>query len=86
LYRCNYQDFIDLHRRTNADITVAALSCDEKRASSFGLMKINDVGRIIDFAEKPKGAALQNMRVDTTVLGLDAAKYVSATPSLMLIL
>jgi hypothetical protein len=28
--------------------------------------------RIVEFAEKPKGDALKAMRVDTTVLGLDA--------------
>ena len=34
-------------------------------------MKIDDTGRIIDFAEKPKGDALRAMSVDTTILGLD---------------
>jgi glucose-1-phosphate adenylyltransferase len=33
-------------------------------------MKIDNNGRVIDFSEKPKGDALANMRVDTTVLGL----------------
>ncbi|KAJ1384890.1 Nucleotidyl transferase domain [Sesbania bispinosa] len=43
------------HRETDADITVAALPMDEKRATAFGLMKIDEEGRIIEFAEKPKG-------------------------------
>jgi hypothetical protein len=38
-------------------------------------MKIDGSGRIVDFAEKPKGAALDAMRVDTTVLGLDAKRW-----------
>ena len=46
----------------------------QKRAESFGVMKIDGSGRIVDFAEKPKGAALDAMRVDTTVLGLDAQR------------
>jgi len=71
LYRMDYQKFIQAHRETNADITVAALPMDEKRATAFGLMKINDEGRIIEFAEKPKGEELRAMRVDTTILGLD---------------
>jgi glucose-1-phosphate adenylyltransferase len=33
-------------------------------------MKIDDSGRVIDFSEKPKGEALIQMRVDTSVLGL----------------
>ncbi|KAH7439336.1 hypothetical protein KP509_04G056800 [Ceratopteris richardii] len=71
LYRMDYQKFIQVHRETNADITVAALPMDEKRATAFGLMKINSEGRILEFAEKPKGEILKSMQVDTTVLGLD---------------
>ncbi len=70
----NYQDFVLKHRKTGADITVAALPSNEKNAQAFGLMKIDDNGRIIDFAEKPKGDALRAMRVDTTILGLDAER------------
>ncbi|CAL5337465.1 unnamed protein product [Camellia sinensis] len=49
----------------------AALPMDEKRATAFGLMKIDEEGRIIEFAEKPKGEQLKAMKVDTTILGLD---------------
>ncbi|XP_050204983.1 glucose-1-phosphate adenylyltransferase small subunit 2, chloroplastic [Mercurialis annua] len=71
LYRMDYERFIQAHRETDADITVAALPMDEKRATSFGLMKIDEEGRIIEFAEKPKGEQLKAMKVDTTILGLD---------------
>jgi glucose-1-phosphate adenylyltransferase len=70
LYRMDYSQFIQRHRDTNADITLSVVPIDEKRASSFGLMKIDDRGRVIDFSEKPKGEALKQMQVDTTVLGL----------------
>ena len=46
LYRMNYQDFVHTHRQTGADITVAALPTDEKQATAFGLMKIDETGRI----------------------------------------
>ncbi|WP_035990729.1 glucose-1-phosphate adenylyltransferase [Leptolyngbya sp. KIOST-1] len=72
LYRMDYRDFVRHHRETNADITLSVLPVDDKRASSFGLMKIDDSGRIIDFSEKPKGDALKQMQVDTTTLGLSA--------------
>ncbi|GJM99129.1 hypothetical protein PR202_ga16202 [Eleusine coracana subsp. coracana] len=71
LYRMDYQKFIQAHRETDADITVAALPMDEQRATAFGLMKIDDEGRIVEFAEKPKGDKLKSMMVDTTILGLD---------------
>jgi glucose-1-phosphate adenylyltransferase len=72
LYRMDYSKFIQHHRETDADITLSVIPIDEKRASSFGLMKIDDSGRIVDFSEKPKGDALKQMQVDTTTLGLDA--------------
>jgi glucose-1-phosphate adenylyltransferase len=70
LYRMDYSEFIQRHRDTKADITLSVVPIDEKPASSFGLMKIDSQGRVIDFSEKPKGEALKNMQVDTTVLGL----------------
>jgi len=72
LYRMDYSDFVRRHRETNADLTISVVPMDEKRASDFGLMKIDDSGRIMDFSEKPKGEALKQMQVDTTTLGLSA--------------
>jgi glucose-1-phosphate adenylyltransferase len=76
LYRMDYADFIHRHRETKADITLSVVPIDEKRASSFGVMKINERGRVVDFCEKPKGDQLKQMQVDTTILGLtpDQAK------------
>jgi glucose-1-phosphate adenylyltransferase len=72
LYRMDYRLFVERHRQTNADITISVVPMDEKRASDFGLMKIDDKGRIVDFSEKPKGDELRAMRVDTKSLGLTA--------------
>ncbi|MFB8790469.1 MAG: glucose-1-phosphate adenylyltransferase [Potamolinea sp.] len=71
LYRMDYREFVQRHRETNADITLSVLPIDHKRASDYGLMKIDSKGRVIDFSEKPKGDALLKMQVDTTTLGLD---------------
>ena len=72
LYRMDYRQFVQRHRETGADITLSVVPMDERRASDFGLMKIDQAGRVIDFSEKPKGDALKDMQVDTTVLGLTA--------------
>lgn len=72
LYRMDYRDFIQRHRETNADITLSVVPIGEKSASEFGLMKIDDNGRVIDFSEKPQGDALKAMQVDTQSLGLSA--------------
>lgn len=72
LYRMDYRLFVERHRETGADITLSVVPIDEKRASDFGLMKIDSAGRVVDFSEKPKGHALKQMQVDTTILGLDS--------------
>jgi glucose-1-phosphate adenylyltransferase len=70
LYRMDYSQFVQRHRETNADITISVVPMDEDRASDFGLIKIDDNGRIVSFSEKPKGEALKQAQVDTTALGL----------------
>jgi hypothetical protein len=70
----DYEYFVAKHRECAADITVGAVPMDEARAAAFGLMKIDDTGKIIDFAEKPEGDELKAMAVDTTILGLDAER------------
>ncbi len=72
LYRMDYSEFVRRHEETNADITISVVPMDHKRASDFGLMKIDASGRVVQFSEKPKGDALTAMQVDTTVLGLSA--------------
>ncbi|CAI5462650.1 unnamed protein product [Closterium sp. Yama58-4] len=78
LYRMDYMDFVQKHKDTNADITISVLPMDDSRASDFGLMKIDESGRVVSFAEKPKGADLKAMEVDTSILGIskeEAAKF-----------
>ena len=79
LYRMDYSLFVERHRSTNADITLSVVPIEEKTASSFGLMKIDGSGRVVDFYEKPKGDALKQMQVDTSTLGL-TAEQVQAKP------
>jgi len=74
LYRMNYADFVHRHRETEADITISVVPTDKSRAPDFGLMKIDNKGRVTAFREKPKDDALEAMQVDTTVLGLPPEK------------
>ncbi|KAJ6745078.1 GLUCOSE-1-PHOSPHATE ADENYLYLTRANSFERASE LARGE SUBUNIT 3 CHLOROPLASTIC [Salix purpurea] len=61
LYRMNYMEFVQKHIDTNADVTVSCVPMDDSRASDYGLMKIDNNGRIVQFAEKPKGPDLKAM-------------------------
>ncbi|MEB3300811.1 MAG: glucose-1-phosphate adenylyltransferase [Cyanobacteriota bacterium] len=77
LYRMDYGAFVESHRARGAALSVAALPVDPHAALGFGLMRVDGDGRIREFREKPSGAALEAMRVDTATLGLspeDAAR------------
>ena len=69
LYRMDYRKFLARHYETNADITISVIPIVPDSASEFGLLKTDSAGRVIEFREKPKGDALEAMRVDTTALG-----------------
>ncbi|HEX7956143.1 MAG TPA: glucose-1-phosphate adenylyltransferase, partial [Pyrinomonadaceae bacterium] len=72
LYRMDYRKFIARHFETEADVTISVIPFAREAAEDFGLMKMEPDGRIVEFREKPKGAALEEMRVDTTPFGLSA--------------
>ncbi|HEY0659331.1 MAG TPA: glucose-1-phosphate adenylyltransferase [Pyrinomonadaceae bacterium] len=76
LYRMDYRDFLKRHFETNADVTVSVIPCKTSEAEEFGLLKTDTQGEIVEFAEKPKGEALEAMRVDTTQFGLTAEESI----------
>ena len=76
LYRMDYRQFLKRHFESGADVTVSVTAAREEDASDFGLVKIDEAGRVIEFSEKPKGEALTKMKVDTSVLGLSPGEAV----------
>ncbi|MEL7354570.1 MAG: glucose-1-phosphate adenylyltransferase [Cyanobacteria bacterium J06560_5] len=70
LYHMDYSDYIIKHREMGADVTLSVVPIGYKTASSFGLMKVDDQNRVTEFSEKPKGEALEVMKVDTSSMGL----------------
>lgn len=72
LYRMDYRAFVEHHRETGADMTIAVKPVPSSRAHEFGILKAGPRGRITEFREKPHGKALRKMRTDTRALGLTA--------------
>jgi glucose-1-phosphate adenylyltransferase len=70
LYRMDYRMFLARHYETHADVTVSVVPVNTTDAEGFGLLKTDNAGKIVEFKEKPKGEALETMRVDTTNFGL----------------
>src|ERR687890_1745150 len=72
LYRMDYRKFLARHFESKADVTVSVVPFQREAAEEFGLLKVDATGRVTEFREKPKGDALEEMRVDTTAFGLSA--------------
>jgi len=70
LYRMDYRQFLARHYESKADVTVSVVPANPNDAEGFGLLKTDNVGKIVEFKEKPQGEALEAMRVDTTNFGL----------------
>lgn len=56
LYRMDYRAMIETHRTSGADVTIAAIPVHESQTSGFGLMVVDDDGKVQRFVEKPKTA------------------------------
>ncbi len=56
IYWMDYRGMLALHRRSRADITIATYPVTIADAKRFGIMQVNDEGRITEFKEKPESA------------------------------
>jgi glucose-1-phosphate adenylyltransferase len=54
LYRMDFRRLIKRHRVTKADCTIAVLPVPKQQVSGFGLVRVDDSGRVVGFVEKPK--------------------------------
>ncbi|KAK7245480.1 hypothetical protein RIF29_40326 [Crotalaria pallida] len=68
----DYMELVQKHIDSCADISVSCLPVNGSRASDFGLVKVDERGRIRQFLEKPNGELLRSKHVDTSVFGLSA--------------
>jgi glucose-1-phosphate adenylyltransferase len=54
LYRMNYASMLKTHRDAGAAVTIGAMPVTRDAAHAFGIMRVNDDGRVQGFLEKPK--------------------------------
>ncbi|WP_306700392.1 sugar phosphate nucleotidyltransferase, partial [Treponema endosymbiont of Eucomonympha sp.] len=53
LYRMDIQQFLKNHLDSEAEISIATTRVNRADASGFGIMKVDETGRITQFMEKP---------------------------------
>ena len=54
LYRMDYSKLIETHIAKGADVTIACLPVTREDARGFGVMQLDDHGRVTGFVEKPQ--------------------------------
>jgi glucose-1-phosphate adenylyltransferase len=54
LYRMDFRQLLKTHRESQADATIAVLPVSPDQASGFGIVKLDDMGRVAGFLEKPQ--------------------------------
>lgn len=64
LYQMDFNDMIDKHEKSGAEISIATYPVTAKDATSFGLLKTNDENIITSFIEKPGEELLPNWTSD----------------------
>lgn len=81
IYRMNVAGMIDFHRAKRADVTVAAIPVARAHAREFGVIEVNDEGRIMAFHEKNPNAP--TMPGDPHRVYASMGNYVFSTPTLL---
>jgi len=65
LYQMDFNEMLNMHKKTNSDISIATIPVAARDASDFGIMKKNEDGYITSFIEKPKQELLPGWVSDT---------------------
>lgn len=54
LYRMDYSHLLRTHLDSGADVTIAVLPVAADQTPNFGILRMDEAGRVTDFTEKPK--------------------------------
>ena len=82
VYRMDVRVMLDFHREKRADLTVAAIPIPMAEAHDFGIMEVDNDGRLIGFVEKPKSGA-KTMPGDPTRCLASMGNYLFTTDVLV---
>jgi glucose-1-phosphate adenylyltransferase len=91
IYKMDYELMLQQHVAENADVTVGCLEVPRMQATGFGVMAVDETGRITEFVEKPAdppampgkpdiALASMGIYVFTTAFLFDQLRRDAATP------
>lgn len=68
LYRIDFQDLLATHRDTDADVTLAVMPVPAEQAPNYGIVRMDETGRITRVVEKPRPDQLHELETPRGVL------------------
>jgi len=54
IYKMDYNQMLETHIKTNAEITISATKVSHKEACRFGILEVEETGKLKNFYEKPE--------------------------------
>lgn len=81
IYKMDVSKMMGFHKDVDADVTVATLPVPRAEASAFGVLHVDDTGRILDFVEKPKDPPPMPGRPDMALASM--GNYIFKTKTLV---
>ncbi len=83
IYKMNYHEMLDLHRRHDADITIATIQVPPGEASRFGVVEIDPDCRVVGFEEKPQHDHPKRSQFNPAAISVSMGIYVFNTDVLL---
>jgi glucose-1-phosphate adenylyltransferase len=83
IYKMNYDEMLDWHRKHRAEITIATIQVPPEEAGRFGVAAINPEYRITGFEEKPQHKNPVRSRFDPAMVSASMGIYVFNTDVLL---
>lgn len=74
IYKMDYDEMLKQHKENQADCTIAVLTVPMEEASRFGIMSLDENGRITEFAEKPKQPKSDQASMGIYIFSYDVLK------------
>lgn len=83
IYKMDVQQMVKYHKSLNADLTVAAIRVQKEQAHHFGIIEIDDSGRMIGFTEKPSAKDAKTIPGDPNHVLASMGNYIFKTDILL---
>ncbi len=83
IYKMNYGEMSDWHRKQKADITIATIQIPPEESGRFGVAQIDPSYRIIGFEEKPQHGHPAHSPFDPTMVSASMGIYLFNTQILL---